>query len=836
VWQKQRTKVTQTDEMALLQDVSENSEICYAKYNKATGVFENQDFITNNRVLDMYPTIAVDGDDIAVLWVSNDASDAFGIEGVYSILRSNLIDGVFSPSVKLHETELYISELAAGFVDGELEVIFAAGSSAEETEGYILTAGRAMQFTDHNPAIAFKYHDGLFYWHSLGSVYTFNPITRVAARVEIPDVNAVSSSYRIIKADNKDAIIWINNAGEEYTINAAMHLGDGIWSLPITLLTVEDEAIWFADAAVSDNGSWNIIMNTIKPDTEMSSLVFSAVSPKTETELVYAYANQRESINGLQPIHISVMNLGETTIEELNVNIECSKTSYLKEKLVFNIKPGHTEGFTVYIDTSGLNAVTEMTVSVFSDSEFDTSNNNAQLLLGEVDVSVDLTPYQLDDVVLVAAQISNKSATPANVTLSIIEGSLNGNVIKAEELGVTNQNEDRLFTHWINLNDVDFGEETSKAIFFKVDTLEPNYSEFNSYELIILYKPEKYEIIDLPVKEITIIHADSVSIDHEEVHLKLDDENLNEFPLSATVLPEEAMNRNVRWVVENADIAHVDSFGIIRGLSVGETMLTAITYDGEFTDAIKVVVTADEAAQYRLTVMASEGGRIVENPSGYYKADDIIDLSAVADGYYVFKNWESSNAGDFDNAFSANTAFTMPANDVTIIVYFILNRVSNYKVTGEISSFNPNNPITIRLIQNDGENEYTEIIKAEAGNGQRNQKFTFNNVEPGTYTLIITKDAHLKYTLLKVVIDEDLDLTRDSREDIKLMTLKCGDLNKDGQINSGDLLILLGRYLDQGDNILVDLNGDGQVNSSDLLILLGNYLELDVEVDYGITM
>ena len=43
-----------------------------------------------------------------------------------------------------------------------------------------------------------------------------------------------------------------------------------------------------------------------------------------------------------------------------------------------------------------------------------------------------------------------------------------------------------------------------------------------------------------------------------------------------------------------------------------------------------------------------------------------------------------------------------------------------------------------------------------------------------------------------------------------------------------DLLMLLGSYLEVGENLLADLDGDGQVNYSDLLLLLSNYLELDV--------
>jgi len=173
------------------------------------------------------------------------------------------------------------------------------------------------------------------------------------------------------------------------------------------------------------------------------------------------------------------------------------------------------------------------------------------------------------------------------------------------------------------------------------------------------------------------------------------------------------------------------------------------------------------------------------------------------------------------------------ANKNDFVVIYTTDKISDLvtkSVFGTVRSYNPNNPVTLQLLQNN-EVKHTTTITAEAGGVRRDQDFTFVGVEPGTYSLVITKTAHLKFTVHNVVVGEnDLDLTQDDREAVRLMTLICGDINRDGQINSSDLLILLGSYLEIGENLLADLNGDGQVNSSDLLILLGNYLELDVVV------
>ena len=106
-------------------------------------------------------------------------------------------------------------------------------------------------------------------------------------------------------------------------------------------------------------------------------------------------------------------------------------------------------------------------------------------------------------------------------------------------------------------------------------------------------------------------------------------------------------------------------------------------------------------------------------------------------------------------------------------------------------------------------------------------------MEPGRYTLVVSKSAHLRFTINNIVVEnEDIDLRQSDRNEVRLIRLICGDLNGDGKIDSGDLSMLLGSYLKLGENILADLNGDGQVNSCDLLILLANYLKLDVVVDW----
>ena len=164
-------------------------------------------------------------------------------------------------------------------------------------------------------------------------------------------------------------------------------------------------------------------------------------------------------------------------------------------------------------------------------------------------------------------------------------------------------------------------------------------------------------------------------------------------------------------------------------------------------------------------------------------------------------------------------------------------------VSGKITSYNPGNATTIQLKQGDTV-KYSTTIAKTTGSGQVTQNFSFNAVAPGTYDLVVTKSAHLKYTVKNITVgNAPLDLTAHSNAAIRNIMLPAGDVNGDGTINSKDLNEIwspanyLKNVTDAGVNPLADLNGDGTINSKDLNIVwkAENYLKseaADATVDY----
>ena len=175
-----------------------------------------------------------------------------------------------------------------------------------------------------------------------------------------------------------------------------------------------------------------------------------------------------------------------------------------------------------------------------------------------------------------------------------------------------------------------------------------------------------------------------------------------------------------------------------------------------------------------------------------------------------------------------------------LIPYTVPGGNGGVTVSGKITSYNPNNPTTVELLQN-GAVKYTATIAKTTGSGQVPQSFSFPAVAKGTYDLVVTKPGHLTYTVKNVKVgDTDLDLTKHSNAAIRNITLLCGDIDGNGFINSTDLGIILkgqnyGKSTATAGDKAADLDGNGFINSTDLGIVLQgqHYGKSAVSVNFG---
>ena len=166
------------------------------------------------------------------------------------------------------------------------------------------------------------------------------------------------------------------------------------------------------------------------------------------------------------------------------------------------------------------------------------------------------------------------------------------------------------------------------------------------------------------------IHVTSVSLDKTSLELT-EGETAQ---LTATVLPDNATNKNVTWSTSNASIATVDANGEVTAVSAGTATITATTVDGRKTATCTVTV---KPAEYTVTVLANGNGSASASPATA-EAGTTVTLTADPDNGWRFSRWEVVEG---DVTISGNS-FTMPADNVTVRAVFspIVNIPDTYDI------------------------------------------------------------------------------------------------------------------------------------------------------------
>ena len=275
---------------------------------------------------------------------------------------------------------------------------------------------------------------------------------------------------------------------------------------------------------------------------------------------------------------------------------------------------------------------------------------------------------------------------------------------------------------------------------------------------------------------------------------------------------------------------HVQSLGEPEAYMAGAYSYEGKPYDavwfdttgGEFNQLIPGAVARSDGGTYRLMVFV--------HPKEGHQFAKATEKTIT---FWVNGQKAKGSCNTDGSQAQVDYTFTFPAAEAG----------AGVAVSGKITSYNPNNPTTVALMQG-GAVKYTATIAVATGSGQVTQNFTLAGVLPGTYDLVVTKSAHLKYTVKNVTVgNAPLDLTVHGNAAIRNIMLPAGDVNGDGTINSKDLNEIWSpaNYLKNttaaGVNPLTDLNGDSTINSKDLNIVwkAENYLKTasDCEADYN---
>jgi len=109
--------------------------------------------------------------------------------------------------------------------------------------------------------------------------------------------------------------------------------------------------------------------------------------------------------------------------------------------------------------------------------------------------------------------------------------------------------------------------------------------------------------------------------------------------LTASVIPEKAVNKNVSWMSSNTSVATVDANGKVTANSIGSATISVTTNDGGYRAECIVTVTDTPTTKYTIALIADpiDGGSATGG--GVYNAGELITVRAIPNQGYCFIGW-----------------------------------------------------------------------------------------------------------------------------------------------------------------------------------------------------
>jgi uncharacterized protein YjdB len=148
----------------------------------------------------------------------------------------------------------------------------------------------------------------------------------------------------------------------------------------------------------------------------------------------------------------------------------------------------------------------------------------------------------------------------------------------------------------------------------------------------------------------------SVSLDAEYSDLNIE----GQIQLTATVLPEDANNKNVTWSSDNENVETVSDNGLVTAISAGNATITVTTEDGDKTDTCFISVLGIEI-------------KTMPDKTQFYKGEPINIAGGVIKQYKAQGATEDINiTSDMISGYDANTIGVQDINgDISYIHYFV---------------------------------------------------------------------------------------------------------------------------------------------------------------------
>ncbi len=664
VWQKENATITSSGEDGTdaLSEMAEKSEIAIAKYNQTTMQFEDTKFITSDNNTDMMPKLAAAGDKVTAVWVRNTDQNFMQDSGSNQIVYSVLEDGTWSSETVLCETTSGIDEILPYYTDGALYTAYITDLSQENNTNkvYVVTGGAKSTAVSEGTTLASKlqYMDGSLYYYEENALKEYSMQTAALAAATPEDV-VIGSNAVIHKNGEKTAILWSNPDQTTCTsvVYSSVKTEDG-FSQPVALYETTS-SIKYLDGVLEEDGSWELLMNTLSSTDDLHSLVYASMEETPEVEVETITVDDAAKEGEATPISYMVTNTSEETITTLVMSIKDESGIDKQITIPVSIAPGETVYDTENVDLSDVADTTLAEITILADGQIDTGNNTVQTSIAQTDLVLDTIMTESDEDVCIVATVSNKSCIPADATLNLYGNVEQTEVLETVPLGEITSTTSASHTFYVKKSEIAMNENEAAYLPVVVTSDKEDVNMDNNMHIEVTYA--SLENTDDPGNTDAPGNTDdsgstddsgnaggttpmppssgitsgtgtgsdagtktdtpSQSIKVKKLTITAPSAKLaagKKVKLGLKVSPSNAANKTVKWKVSNKKYASIDKNGklTLKKAGIGKTItVTATAKDGskkKATYKIKIMKHAVKSIKLKASSKTVKAGKSVK--------------------------------------------------------------------------------------------------------------------------------------------------------------------------------------------------------------------------------
>lgn len=512
VWEN--IKTTFPDNHVNLTTYMSNSEIAVSRFNHTTKQWDLPVTLTNNTIADFSPALAVSGEKAVAVWMSNSESDIFGVNGINHINYVFYENGAWQNINVIADVGL-VNDISVAYdgntavlcydkdMDGNLATntdrdVFiknlSQSSSSVSISGGVNTNYSGKVFIQNDKFnVAYLNHNGVNIIHDI-----WNPVTSLITEIDTIEGYGIE----LIQNGNNAGILWLETGVDGF---------NKLWGTYYDTITNTWSAKSITNANTgyeSDIKNLSAIMN---PDGSILLSYLQAPKPQRvinddgTTTIDKGYI-MLQAFAYTPGYNVRIRNDSIAYDEELYAkNIETPITFDLEvtgekaftDEIQIMVYEGHPEyggvlintdtisgtfnpGDVVSVETSYLPPATsgrkEIYIKVVPDNteEFDLWDNIGFVSLGYGFLSVKEVYFEKDrDLYLLNSTIANKGAVTANnITVSVYENNIGGNLIYSEQIEELASNDTKQIQHPIAADSIIF-DDFIKSYYVEI-TLENN--------------------------------------------------------------------------------------------------------------------------------------------------------------------------------------------------------------------------------------------------------------------------------------------------------------------------------------------------------------------------